>query len=133
MAGNIFEGKNLGGVNPDVVNPDGTYNFQASQRALVDFASPSKGVTNIFSSLIGLSAKNPLGLNVQSVEDMLAQFKTSLLGTRKESELDAKGKSLLQQGQDVANRLTARINTAAQAANSPGAAAQTRRSQSLLG
>lgn len=120
--------------------PKGTFAdiMPAVQRinAAVDAQAQSSSQSNsesFLQQLIRAGAENPLGLNALTVEGLLGQFKKSLLGGKDEASLNAKGKTLLQQGSDIANRLTARINTAAQAANSPGAAAQTRRSQSLLG
>jgi hypothetical protein len=100
------------------------------------YTAPTVQSTNLEKMMLEFSnmgALNPLGLSSLSVEAMLGKFKNTLLGTKQESELDSKATTLLQKGSDMANRLIARINAAQAAQNSPGAAAQTRTKQSLLG
>jgi hypothetical protein len=115
-----------------VPTPESLIGMPVLSTNLGNTADP-QSYNDYYNLLLKSAAQSPLGMNIQSIEEMLGKFKTSLLNGKKESEINMKAKTLLQQGTDVANRLTARINTAAQAANSPGAAAQTRRSQSLLG
>jgi hypothetical protein len=86
-----------------------------------------------FNQLVELQKKSPLSVSSSNVEDLLKKFKTSLLGGRQATELSAENQTLLTQGENVAKKIQARLNMAQKMQETPGAVAQTRSNQSLLG